>query len=254
MPPIVITIAAGGPAAGTMRFFFQEPAVSRDRRSSFPAYPDGIATMRNESGPHPDALLADVRSGREEALGTLLELYRNYLKLLAGTEISLHLAARANPSDVVQDTFFEACRDFKQFRGTTEAEFLAWLRRILVRNLARLVERHVLTKKRDQRRELSLDQLAASLERSSSRLETALVAPATSPSTQLHNRERSALLADHLARLPDDYREVLVLRHLEELPFDQVGRRMQRSSGAVRMLWLRALDQLRRQLTEEGWL
>ena len=97
-------------------------------------------------------------------MGTLLELYRNYLKLLAGTEISLHLQTRANPSDVVQDTFFEACRDFKQFRGTTEAEFLAWLRRILVRNLARLVERHVLTKKRDQRRELSLDQLAASLE------------------------------------------------------------------------------------------
>ncbi len=210
--------------------------------------------MRHDSELHPEALLAEVRDGHEESLGTLLELYRNYLKILAGTEISLHLQARANPSDVVQDTFFEACRDFKQFRGTSEAEFLAWLRRILVRNLARLVERHVLTKKRDRRREMSLDQLAASLERSSSRLETALVAPVTSPSTQLQQRERSALLADQLARLSPDYREVLVLRHLEELPFEEIGQRMQRSTGAARMLWLRAIDQLRRYLTEERWI
>jgi RNA polymerase sigma-70 factor (ECF subfamily) len=58
-------------------------------------------------------------------------------------------------------------------------------------------------------------------------------------------------LADTLAALPDDYRQVIVLRHIEGLPFDEVGRRMERSAGAVRMLWLRALKLLREQLVNE---
>ena len=241
--------------AGMMRFSFQKPAVSRDRGSPFPAYPDGIATMRNDSGPHPDALLADVRSGREEALGTLLELYRNYLKLLAGTEISLHLQTRANPSDVVQDTFFEACRDFKQFRGTTEAEFLAWLRRILVRNLARLVERHVLTKNAINDASCHWISWRLRWRRSSSRLETALVAPVTSPSTQLHNRERSRhcwpiiwpACRTTTARCSccGTWRSCRSIRSADAC---SVPAAPSACYGCGR------IDQLRRQLTEEGWV
>jgi RNA polymerase sigma-70 factor (ECF subfamily) len=70
----------------------------------------------------------------------------------------------------------------------------------------------------------------------------------------MHQRERAAVLADQLARLRPQYRDVLVLRHLEELPFEEVARRMERSPGAVRMLWLRAIDELRRVLNEEGVL
>ena len=86
------------------------------------------------------------------------------------------------------------------------------------------------------------------------RLETALAAPTSSPSWGAQRRERAALLADHLARLPAAYREVLVLRHLENLAFEEVAQRMQRSNAAVRMLWLRAIDQLRKHLNEEGLL
>ena len=179
--------------------------------------------MRSQTGPQPEQLLAAAREGGPECLGALLECYRNYLKLLASSQINWHLQTRVNPSDVVQDTFLEAYRDFQQFRGGSEAEFLAWLRKILVNNLSRLVERHLLAKKRDVRRDLSLEQIGVSVERSSARLAGALAAGTSSPSARLHRRERSAVLADHLTRLRDQYREVLVLRHLEELTFEEVA-------------------------------
>ena len=63
--------------------------------------------------------------------------------------------------------------------------------------------------------------------------------------------ELAACVADQLARMPPDYREVLVLRNLEGLPFSEVARRMGRSAGAVRILWVRAVDQLRHLLQAE---
>jgi len=204
--------------------------------------------------PDPAKLLAEVRGGRREELGTLLQLYRNYLHLLARTQVDLHLQRRADPSDLVQETFLDACRDFEQFRGSTEAELLAWLRKILVYNVARLVQKEIGTQKRDVRRDISLEQYAASLERSSAHFEAALVGRHSSPSVQVQRRERAALVADYLARLPPDYREVIVLRNLEGLPFAEVASLMGRTSGAVRILWVRALDQLRQMLEQENLL
>src|SRR5437870_6959456 len=90
----------------------------------------------------PELLLEQARSGCRQALGQLLELYRNYLRLLARTQIDLTLRVRLDPSDLVQETLLEAHRDFPQFAGTTEKELVVWLRRILVRNLADQVKHH----------------------------------------------------------------------------------------------------------------
>lgn len=204
--------------------------------------------------PDRDALLDAARAGQSECLGTLLQLYRNYLHLLARTQIDMHLRGRVDPADLVQETFLDACRDFAQFRGSTEPEFLAWLRKILVYNVARLVQQQVLTKKRDARREVSLESHLAALGESSARLEAALVGRLSSPSAQAQRRERATVVADHLARLAPDYQEVIVLRNLEGLPFAEVAERMGRTPGAVRILWVRALDQLRRSLEQEDLL
>jgi len=190
-------------------------------------------------------LLVRARQGTPEALGQLLELYRNYLALLAATQIDGRLAVRCSPSDVVQETFLEAHRDFEQFEGQSEGEFLAWLRQILLHNLLRAVEQHIRAKRRCVRREISLQALGESLQRSTARLESVLVAPQDSPSGLAHRQESAVLLADQLAQLPPDYREVLVLRHLKALSFNEVAQRMDRSPGAVRMLWLRAIARLR---------
>jgi RNA polymerase sigma-70 factor, ECF subfamily len=193
----------------------------------------------------PEELIAGARQGQSKCLGALLEIYRNYLSLLARTQIDLHLQSRANPSDVVQETYLQACRNFQQFRGNSEKELLAWLRKILVHNLIKLVEKQVLAKKRDVRREISIERQRRELDRSAERLESFLVSQCSSPSAHAQQRELAALVADQLARLPASYREVIVLRNLEGLPFDEVAKRMERSPGAVRILWLRALDRLR---------
>jgi RNA polymerase sigma-70 factor (ECF subfamily) len=207
--------------------------------------------MRPADVPVPAQLLADARRGDREAVGNLLALYRNYLHLLARTQIDLHLQGRADPSDVVQETMLEAFRDFAQFRGRTEAELLAWLRRMLIHNLGRLVETHLRAQKRNARREVSLQRRLDELATSSARVDAALVSQGTSVSIRAEQRERAALLADQLARLKPEYREVIVLRNLEGLSFEEVARRMRRTSGAVRMLWLRALDHLKQFLEQE---
>jgi RNA polymerase sigma-70 factor (ECF subfamily) len=207
--------------------------------------------MRGSDFRRSDHLLAEARRGEPEALGKLLEHYRNYLYLLARTQIDLHLRTRATASDLVQETFLQACRRFRQFRGSTEQELLAWLRRILVRNLGRLVEKQLGTRKRDARREVPLEGGRAALERSADRFELALASQRSTPSAHAQRRELAAQVADELARLPADYRTVIVLRNLEGLTFEEVARRMERSPGAVRVLWLRALDKLRKVHHEE---
>lgn len=208
--------------------------------------------MPHHSRTRTDELLTAAQTGSVESLGELLQLYTNYLKLLVLAQLEKNLRVRVSPSDVVQETFFEAHRDFPQFRGQSSAEFIAWLRKILVNNLCRVVEQHVLAEKRDVRREVSLERLATALEQSTARLEAVIPDPGSSPSAGAHRREVELVLADQLAELPADYREVIVLRHIEALPFEEIASRMERSSGAVRMLWLRAVKQLRERLGARG--
>src|SRR5262249_37424325 len=201
--------------------------------------------MTDDAANHPERLLDDARRGDADARGRLLELYRNYLAMLARLQLGQRLQGKVDASDLVQETFLEAHRDFAQFRGGSERELVGWLRQILATNLANLVQRYHGTQRRDPRLER---RLAEQLDQSSRLLDLGLVAPHTSPSTQAVGREQTVLLADALQQLPDDYREVLVLRHLEGLHFPEVAARMGRSTDAVKKLWARALDRLRQTL------
>jgi RNA polymerase sigma-70 factor (ECF subfamily) len=174
-----------------------------------------------------------------------LTRYQPWLEVLARMEIDSRYQAKFSASDAVQQTLLEAWQGRDNFRGTSEGERLAWLRKILANQLARLARHYGAVQKRDAAREVSLDQ---SLARSSLRLANLLAADTSSPSARAMRQERQILLADVLDRLPADYREVIILRNLEDLPHEEVARRMNRSPGAVRMLWLRALAQLRDEL------
>jgi RNA polymerase sigma-70 factor (ECF subfamily) len=190
-------------------------------------------------------LLDRARRGSKSSLGTLLQQYRNYLMVLASMQIEKRLQPRVSPSDVVQETMLRAHKNFAQFRGVTEPELLAWLRQILVNNLAKFVEQHVLAARRDVRREVSMQRIGAALEHSTIQLAALVPAASKSPSMAVQQREEAVVLADRLAQLPEDYREVLVLRNLQGLSFDEVAKRVDRSVGATRMLWLRAIEKLR---------
>lgn len=94
--------------------------------------------MVADSSIRPSELIQQARNGEVDAVGRLLELYLQYLKILATTQLDQKLRHRVSPSDVVQETVCEAHCDFSQFRGDTEREFVAWLRQIMVHNLCML--------------------------------------------------------------------------------------------------------------------
>jgi len=205
--------------------------------------------MSRSAQADPEQLLPLAQQGDLAALGQLLEHYRNYLGMLARLQVGRRLQGKVDPSDVVQETFLEAHRDFGQFHGGTERELAAWLRQILATNIANLVQRYWGTRRRNVRLERDL---AEEMDRSSQVLVRGLIARQCSPSQQAARREEAVLLADALEQLSADYREVLVLRHLEEHSFPEVARRMGRSLDSVKNLWARALAQLRRVLGDES--
>jgi RNA polymerase sigma-70 factor, ECF subfamily len=207
----------------------------------------GDDSMREAADPVDDRLLDLARQGDSPALGRLLESYRAYMVVLARLQIGKRLQGKVDASDMAQEAVLGAFRDFPQFRGTTEKELLAWLRGILASLLANLVRHYQGTQARDVRLER---QLAVELEQSSQALDRGLVAAQSSPSQQVIHREQSALLAEALSRLPDEWRELLILRHLEGLTFPEVAQRMGRTVDSVKKQWPRALAGLRRLMGE----
>src|ERR1700751_2122021 len=109
--------------------------------------------MRKGMDPEAERLLRQARVGDGTALGQLLELYRAYLVVLARVQIGSRLQGKVDASDVGQEAFLGAYRDFPQFRGATQKEFLGWLRQILASLLANLVRHYQGTQCRDVRLE-----------------------------------------------------------------------------------------------------
>src|SRR5260370_22819868 len=104
----------------------------------------------------PGQMIQAAKKGGDAVLGSLLELYRNYLRLLARLEIGRRLQGKLDASDLVQETFLEAHRNFNRFPGTVEPQFVAWLRQILAAKVANLVRHYFATQARDVRVEEEL--------------------------------------------------------------------------------------------------
>lgn len=176
-----------------------------------------------------------------------LESYRDYLRVLARLQLDSRLRGKLDPSDIVQQTMLEAHRDWDQFRGKTHNEKAAWLRKILVRNLADEFRRYGRAK-RNVRLERSLQQ---SVNASSVRLEAWLASPEESPSQQIARKDRMLRLATMLARLPDAQRLAIELHHLKGLSSVEVSRELGRSEPSVAALLRRGLKRLRTLMQSE---
>jgi RNA polymerase sigma-70 factor (ECF subfamily) len=199
------------------------------------------------SGADAGTLLGRARAGEAAALGRLLETYRARLLLLARLRVGPAMQGKVGASDVVQEAFLQAHRAFPQFRGSSEAEFASWLRRILESRVSKQARLYHGTARRNVGLERALDGLGAA---SSATPIQALASARTSPSVGASRREQGDRLVDALARLPDAYREVLVLRHFEGLTFPAIAERMGKTLGSVEKLWMRALARLRGLLGE----
>jgi RNA polymerase sigma-70 factor, ECF subfamily len=203
-----------------------------------------------------EELISKAREGAPAALDQLLERYRPFVRVVVrchGRRLlggGAALAARVDDSDIVQETLLRAAAGIGQFAGTAEPQWRAWLRRTAENEVVRQARLHLDADRRAIAREASPpagDSITGSL-----RLDNWLAATLTSPSLAAIRHERAAWLGETLASLPADYRDVLVLRHLEGLDFPEIARRMERTAGAVRVLWVRALKRLRELAAERG--
>lgn len=181
-----------------------------------------------------DQLLNEVRHQLPKELGPLLEQFRPYLLTIAMGEFPEALRGKFGASDLVQDTILRGLENFGDFRGATREELAGWLRQILLHQMINTVSAFA-TLKRDVAREVPTD--------------SRMVHPGqSSPSGQMLTKEEWETLQNALARLPEDYRQAVLLRHRENLSFADIGRSLHRSEEAARKLWSRAIRQLQHEL------
>jgi RNA polymerase sigma-70 factor (ECF subfamily) len=169
--------------------------------------------------------------------GRLLEWCRPYLLAVANDELAADLQAKLGASDLVQETFLQAHRDFQQFRGHTDHELRGWLRAILHHNLGMVGRHYREFDKRDLRRECALS------DDSANEPSPALIDPST-PSAHLQAQEKDEALVQAMTRLPETYRQVVQWRNYDRCSHEEIGRRLDRSPEAARQLWRRAIIQL----------
>src|SRR5262249_28274160 len=158
-------------------------------------------------------------------------------------ELAPALRAKGGASDLVQETFLDAQRDFHRFHGSSEEELLAWLRQVLRHKLANFRRHYHATDKRDVAREV-----ACQAGDTSSQGLPGLAADTPSPSTHAAANEAARALEAALARLPEEYRQVILLRHDEGRSFEDIGQAMGRTANAARKLFARALERLQQEL------
>lgn len=182
-----------------------------------------------------------ARQGDESARDRLFAAGRSFAAVIARVQLHRRLETKVDPSDLVQQSLLEAHRGFNDFQGQTPLDWLAWLKQIVTRNVLDADKHYRGAACRDLRRERP----PVTADDSNGTVNWSPVDPAPTPSQHLSACERELRLAEAIEQLPDDYRQVILLRNVERLPFDQVASQMDRSRGACQMLWMRAVDQLR---------
>jgi RNA polymerase sigma-70 factor, ECF subfamily len=188
-----------------------------------------------------ELLLKQAAGGDAAARDRLLQRHRERLKRMVAVRADPRLAARVDPSDVVQETLAEAAANLDAYLRDRPLPFYPWLRQIAQERLIDLHRRHV----QARRRSVTREEAAGLPDRSALVLAERLFAPHSSPSARLHRAERRERVRAALAALPESDREVLVLRILEELPTRDLAAVLGISEVAVRSRQVRALERLK---------
>ena len=187
------------------------------------------------------ALLLAAQAGSNSSLGQLLQGYRDYLSLLADEELGSAIKVKASVSDLVQDSFLEAKRDFGQYAGQSTEEFQAWLRRLLLNNVANVIRSYQGTEKRDISRETPASRCDLHGTRP-------LAGKSKTASSIVMKNELLDALQLAIQRLPGHYQDVIRWRNYDRASFEDIGMRLERSAEAARKLWVRAVEMLQQEL------
>jgi len=202
-----------------------------------------MVAASHDSNPDFGARLAEAQNGSNEIRGQLLEEFRQYLELFADRSLDPELQPKASKSDIVQQSFLEAHAGFKTFRGSTREELRCWLKEIVRNNIANIRRLFQGTKKREMAREIPLTE-----DDDSDRTKLAPAAQDLSPSGVASLHEETHRLEQAVQRLPENYRDVVLLYHRDHLSFEEIAARLEKSAEAIRKLWTRAVERLAAEL------
>ncbi len=202
-----------------------------------------------DATPDTEELLRRAEAGDEEARGQLLDAHRQRIRRMVAVRLDRRILGRVDPSDLVQEVLMEAHRRLNGYFRQRPLPFHPWLRQLAWELLVKVHERHLRAQKRRVTRE---EPLALGLPEESALELARLLTSDTSPSDRLIREELRRRVHTALEQLSARDREVLVLRHLEQLPTREVAEILGISEGAVKTRQVRALARLQALLSADS--
>lgn len=189
-----------------------------------------------------EQLVADHRD--PHALGQLFQKYRSRLERVVFFRMDPRLKSRIDSEDILQESCLEATRRINDFKtASAKMSFFLWLRFLTLQNLNQAHRKHLGTKARDAEREISIDR--ASGNATSVALAAQLLGELTSPSVAAVRDENKELISRGLAEMEESEREILALRHFEQLSNVEVAKLLQMNETATSNRYVRALRKLK---------
>ncbi len=204
--------------------------------------------MTTRLGPDTDDLVRRVGEGDQAAVSELLDRHRGRLRRMITARLDPRLLARVDPSDVVQEALLRAARRLPEYARDRPLPFYPWLRQLAWDRLVELHQHHIRARKRSVTREQP-DPLLS--DPSALLLAEQLVDSGTGPNGHLLRKELRERVRAALAGLAAQDREILLMRHAEQLKVSEIAALLGLSEGAVKMRRLRAIQRLR-ELLEKG--
>lgn len=198
-----------------------------------------------------EAMLGNAARGDAGAMRGLLEGHRGRLRRMIASRLDRRLASRLDPSDVVQDTLADAARRLPQYLRDRPMPFYAWLYRLAADRLSRTHRDHVASSVRSIGREAEIDGPVQGQPGEPPGFDR-LTDPDPTPGRRMVQEERRLLLARAVERMSGADREILGLRYVDRLAFEEIAATLGIGLGAAKMRHMRALDRLRPLLDELG--
>jgi RNA polymerase sigma-70 factor (ECF subfamily) len=193
-------------------------------------------------------LLEQVSQGSRPALDRLLAHHRPGLEAFAQIHLDGGLRARLDPSDLVQEVHLEAVERIHDFLERRPMPFHLWVRKTAYQRLLHLRKRHRTAARRSVDREVPLP------DRSSLLLAGPLIAAGPSPSQQAESRELAERISQAVSELAEADRELLLMRHVQDMPYEEIAVLLDLEPATARKRYGRALIRLQTVLVKHGLL
>jgi RNA polymerase sigma-70 factor, ECF subfamily len=190
------------------------------------------------------SLIERARLGDKAALGSLTERYRHRLHRLVALRLDRRLQGRVDASDVIQEGFADAAARLEEYVRDPAVPFYLWLRFLVGQRLAEQHRRHLGAQARDAGREISIYR-SAMPETTTAALAARLLGKNTSPSQAAIRAERKLRLQEALNSLDPVDREILALRHYEQLSNGESAMVLGLDKSAASKRYARALVRLK---------